>query len=241
MADDLTPDAPADRGRTMYRRYWAALLRRDVGKAEQIVEKMMDVWTPAQIYLRLFLPALNLSGSQFAANRIGYFDEHFITHQTLRLMRKVRRRFVEPHPTGPLAIAVPLATNSHRIGLRMVCDFLQSENWRIHWLVSSERAMLRAAIDEHRPEALLFSIGLPDGIEPARRLIAEARRGGFRGLIVIGGRSVLDDPSLVQKLGADLTAVHGLELVQKLRRMKRAAGGAPRTLSASPRPRAERG
>src|SRR5688572_11310689 len=79
-------------------RYWAALYRRDVPTAARIVERCRREWTPQRIYLRLFEPALSLSGAMWAEARIAYADEHFITWQTLRLMRRVRRDFVVREP-----------------------------------------------------------------------------------------------------------------------------------------------
>src|SRR4249919_758512 len=98
-----TQGARAERPRAgIYRRYWAALLRRDIAQAGSIVQSQLETQTPQQIYLRLFLPALNLSGIKWAAGQITHRDEHFITHYTLRFMRSVRRRMVVADPTGPL-------------------------------------------------------------------------------------------------------------------------------------------
>src|SRR6478752_6931659 len=118
--------------RPNYRRYWLALYRRDVVGAERVVEEALVAWSPQRIYLRLFEPALNLSGTLWARGRITHDDEHFVTHHTLRLMRRVRRQFVPLETDGPLAVATGVGQESHLIGLRMVCDFLRWANWRIH-------------------------------------------------------------------------------------------------------------
>src|SRR4051812_23226428 len=107
-----------------HRRYWLALYRRDVALAEQIVERAAKLWTPQRVYLRLFEPALALSGTLWERGRITHHDEHFVTHQTLRLMRRVRRQFVPAETFGPLALVTGVGQESHLVGLRMVCDFL---------------------------------------------------------------------------------------------------------------------
>lgn len=208
-----------------YRRYWQALYRRDVVKAEQLVEHLMKRWTPQRIYLRLFQPALYLSGTRFARGRITYHDEHFITHHTIRLMRRVRRSFDEPPPGAPVALAISLAQQSHRIGLRMVCDLLSGAGWRVEWVPGVERGVLRQSLIEHGPDLLLMSIGTPQGLVPASRLIAEARRQNYRGIIAVGGRVIAEDVSLVKKLGADLTASDGMDLVRRLRQHVRVDAG----------------
>jgi methanogenic corrinoid protein MtbC1 len=212
---------PADAGdRTLYRRYWQALYRRDVARAEQIFEQCLREWKPERVYLRLFEPALNLSGKLWAAGSITYPDEHFVTYHTLRFLRRARRKLVPAETTGPLALATAAGQESHLIGLRMVCDFLQADNWRIHWLASNDRATVCQAVRDFRADALLISIGLDLGLPPAKRVIADARAAGFRGLAIVGGAAINRDLNRVQAIGADLTAANGFLLRRQLRRHK---------------------
>lgn len=206
------------RGHLGHRGLWLALYRRDVEAAENVVRLWLDRFPPQRLYLRLFEPALVLSGTMFGRGRITYRDEHFVTWHIMRLMRQVRHRFVPGQTTGPVAVATSAAQESHMIGLRMVCDFLQAANWQISWLTSPDRAAARQAVERLNPAAFLISIGLDPGITPAARLIADLRRCNYTGLIVLGGLAVNRDPSLVEKLGADLTAPNGLVLVRMLRK-----------------------
>jgi len=215
--DVVAHEPQAEVGRSQYRRYWHALYRRDVAAAERIVDHALAHWAPERIYLRLFAPALGLSGKLWAARCITYHDEHFVTYHTQRLMRRVRRRLVPAETNGPLAIVGGAGQESHVIGLRMVCDFLQSNNWRIHWLASADRPVVRLAAAELKPDALLLSIGLDTALTPARRTIADLRANGFPGIVIVGGRAIDKDESRVQALGADLTARDGLQLVRLLR------------------------
>src|SRR5688572_23531910 len=97
-----TPAAhPRQTARPNHRRYWLTLYRRDVAAASQLVDDALRVWPPQRIYLRLFEPALILSGTLWARGAITHHDEHFVTHHTLRFMRRVRRRFVPLETDGP--------------------------------------------------------------------------------------------------------------------------------------------
>jgi methanogenic corrinoid protein MtbC1 len=203
--------------RPSYRRYWLALYRRDVEAATRVVDDALRRWPPQRLYLRLFEPALNLSGTLWARGRITHHDEHFVTHHTLRLMRRVRHRFVPLQTNGPVAVATGVGQESHLIGLRMVCDFLRWANWRVHFLASNDRATAADAVERLHPDAVLLSIGRPAGVAPAARLVADLRRRGFAGLVAIGGNAVNGDPSLLREVGADLTARNGAELVHVLR------------------------
>ena len=215
VVTDLPPDAPAREPN--YRKYWHALYRRDVPAAGRIVDHALEVWKPERIYLRLLEPALSLSGKLWAAGSITYHDEHFVTHHTVRLMRRVRHKWVPGETSGPLAVVTAAGQESHTIGLRMVCDFLRGANWRIHWLASNDRAVARDAAASMKPDAFLVSVGLDLGLVPAGRLIQELRLNGYQGLVVVGGSAIQRDRSRVQMLGADLTARNGLHLVRLLR------------------------
>src|SRR5438309_11564940 len=92
-----------ERVRYSYRRYWLSLYRRDVPAAEQLVDAALRCWPASRIYLRIFEPALYLSGTLWAKGAITYADEHFITHHTQRLMRRVRRESAPPGPGTPPA------------------------------------------------------------------------------------------------------------------------------------------
>lgn len=215
--DAVVEAIPEGLSRSTYRRYWMALYKRDVPAAERIVGQCLDDWKPEHVYLRLFEPALNLSGKLWAAGCIRYQDEHFVTYHTLRFLRRVRHRFVQPNPTGPLAMATAAGQESHLIGLRMVCDFLQADNWRIHWLPSNDRPVVRQAARRLQPDALLISIGLDIGLGPAKRVISDVRGVGFDGLVVVGGAAINRDLSRVAAIGADMTALNGFLLTRKLR------------------------
>ena len=164
--------------RPSFRRFWLALYRRQVEVAEAILGRAMEAWPARRIYHHLFGPALGLSGSLFTRGAIRYDDEHFVTYHTSRLMRRVRRSFVPPSADGPLAVVGGVGQESHLIGLRMVCDFLEAANWRIQWVPTHERGVYRDAVARHRPAAVLLSVGQRVGVVPARRIVWELRRQG---------------------------------------------------------------
>ena len=215
--ETASQEVAAEANRTTYRRYWMALYRRDVAAAGRIVDQCLREWKPEHIYLRLFEPSLNLSGKLWSGGAISYRDEHFVTYHTVRFLRRVRHRFVKQNPTGPLAMATAAGQESHLVGLRMVCDFLQADNWRIHWLPSNDRPVVRQAVKRLQPDALLISIGLDLGLAPAKRVIADARGAGLTGLVVVGGAAINRDPARVQAIGADMTALNGFLLNRQMR------------------------
>jgi methanogenic corrinoid protein MtbC1 len=199
-----------------FRRFWLSLLRGRFELARTTIDDLLRCYRPQQLYLRLFVPTLSLSGTMFALGRINYHDEHRVTWGCLRLMRYVRSRMPLPSPNGLSALATGVGQDSHRIGLRMVCDLMESVGWNVHFLSTNERGTLRHAIQQYRPDALLLSIGRREEFDQAKRMIGEARRTGFTGVIAVGGRAVASEPNALSILGADLTAANGLDLARKI-------------------------
>jgi hypothetical protein len=225
MPNSLPPPTsppPTERhARLSFRRYWFALYRRDVAAAEEIVDTALRRVAPRRIYHRLFYPALALSGTLFARRSIGYADEHFITHHTVRLMRRVRHAMLAhlPPPGAPSTPALGIALGGHSVGLQMVCDCLAWGNWRVQLLDTPERGLMRGAVNDLNPRSVLISIGLEEGIRPAGRLVEELRRINYPGVIAVGGRVMMGRPQLVRALGADLTAPNGTVLLRRFQQM----------------------
>ncbi len=208
-----------------HRRYWLSLLNRDVDAARAIVEQALETLRPGQVYLRLIMPALNLSGGQFFLKKITYEQEHFITWHTVCFMRTIVRRQIAPVPVdGPIAIATGVGQDSHRVGLQMVCDILRTDGWQIRMLETNERGVLTECLRQNpAASALLISIGYTQAIPLARRLITHARRMGFGGTVCIGGRAVVGAPDVLALTGSDMTGVNGLDILQRLRTVRRPA------------------
>jgi methanogenic corrinoid protein MtbC1 len=107
----------------------------------------------------------------------------------------------------------------HEVGLRMLCDLLDLEGWHTTYLgatvpIESLVAMVRRL----RPDVVALSAALSPHL-PRLRAMVEAIRdalGDARPLIIVGGRPFLDDPSLGQRLGADLSAQNATEAVRLL-------------------------
>lgn len=219
MDTNRRPTSLRQRKSVDHRRLWLTLYRRDVEGARRLIERALKFQPPYRIYLRLFQPTLAMSGTMWSKGFISYRDEHFITHHVTQLMRIVRRELIKSPPTGPVALAVRVGPNHHFIGLRMVCDLLQWDNWQVRWTPQDYRGVLRDSLRINQPSALLLGIGSMQSICLGKRLIAEARRHGFRGVIVVGGSVIDADPSLIGQMGADLTARDGLELIRKFRHL----------------------
>jgi methanogenic corrinoid protein MtbC1 len=199
-----------------FRRFWFHLLRRNYCAAHAQLTDLLRCYRPQQLYLRLFVPTLTLSGTMFQLGRITYHDEHFITNACLKLMRRVRHEMTSLSPNGLTALATGVGQDSHRIGLRMVSDLLASTGWHVRDLDTNERGTLRLALAGKRTDALLISIGRSSEFENARRMIAEARRAGFSGVVAVGGRAVAENPDCLTLIGADMTAANGLDLARQL-------------------------
>lgn len=201
-----------------FRKFWLHLMRGDHAAGEAMLDDLLRCYRPQQLYLRLLVPTLALSGTLFALGRITYHDEHRVTWSCVRLLRRLRRH-LPPAPAGTrvrVALATGVGQESHRIGLRMVCDLMAPAGWKSYFLSTNDRGTLHEAIRRLKPDALLLSVGRVQNFDAAARLVAEARRAGFTGPVAAGGRAVAEQPDALTRIGATVTARNGLELVRKL-------------------------
>src|SRR5690606_538709 len=80
-------------------------------------------------YLEVFQPALRELGRLWQENRLSVAEEHLATAITQSAMLRLYAGLDIPESDGPLLIAACAETERHEIGLRMLCDLLETEGW----------------------------------------------------------------------------------------------------------------
>ena len=180
------------------------------------------------IYMGVFQPALREIGRLWQENAITVADEHLATAITQAAMvRLYERASAWEADGGPTLVAACADVERHVVGLRMLCDLLELRGWRTRYLgaavpVESLVAMVRA----HPPDAVALSATIAPHLPRLRATIAAIRAalGSDAPPIVVGGRPVLEDPTLAARLGADLTAPDAVQAVELLERRVGATG-----------------
>ena len=204
-----------------YRPYLAAIRSGDRRQAFQIIDAARDAGLDlAGIYLGIFQPALREIGCLWQNNELTVAEEHLATAITQAAMaRAYERAFTWRTEGSRTLIAACADVERHEVGLRMLCDLLDLEGWHTTYLGSTVPVeSLAAMVRRLRPNVVALSVALSPHLPRLRAMIAAIRDalGDAGPLIIVGGRPFLDDPSLAQRLGADLTARNAVDAVRLL-------------------------
>lgn len=204
-ATATTPAAEA------YPAYLAAVLAGDRRRAFHAVDAALAAGAGlGDVYLLVFQPALREIGRRWQENTITVADEHLATAITQAAMaRAFERRFTWREGEGRALLAACTDRERHEVGLRMICDLLELAGWDTTFLGASVPAeSLVAMVRTRRPDVVALSATIAPHLPRLRTLIAALRAelGDETPLVLVGGRPFLEDPSLAQRLGADLTA-----------------------------------
>ena len=204
-----------------YAEYLAAIRSGDRRRAFQVIDTARDAGLDlAGIYLGIFQPALREIGGLWQNNELTVAEEHLATAITEAAMaRAYERAFTWRTDGSRTLIAACADVERHEVGLRMLCDLLDLEGWRTTYLGSTVPIdSLATMVLRLRPNVVALSVALSPHLPRLRLMIAAIRStlGDEQPLIIVGGRPFLDDPSLAERLGADLTAPNAVDAVRLL-------------------------
>ncbi len=162
------------------------------------------------IYQHLFAQALVLVGKWYEVDAIDEAQEHLASAIIERLM--ARAVFNTPPPGSNARRAVIGCTpgNWHSIGTRMISDVLRVRGWHTFYLGANVpvRSFV-AAVEEHKPHAVMVSCGIDETVPEALELIRQlaALRAKWPHLkIAAGGRAVTDSLDEFRSAGVELTS-----------------------------------
>lgn len=202
-------------------RYIAALRSGDRRAALGIVDvargEGLDMRT---LYEDVLQPAQHEIGRLWQRNEITVADEHLATAITQVAMTRVYDElFSAPRRPGRTLIAACADTERHELGLRMICDLMEMEGWDAHYLGAT--VPIESLVDivrERRPRVVALSASLAPHVPRLQSAIAALRAnlGAATPLILVGGRMFTADPSLGERIGADVTATSAAEAVRAL-------------------------
>ena len=212
--------------------YLAALRQGDRHAAYRALDEALDGGRElSQVYLDVVQPAMREIGRLWQEDELTVAEEHLATAITEAAMsRMFERVFVWRDVRTPRLLAACAEEERHQMGLRMLCDLLELAGWETTYLGASVPIeSLVDLITKHQPDAVAISATIAPHVPRVREAIRAIRAATLprQPVIAVGGRVFLGDPSLAERLGADLTAADADEAVRlldaRLRRDPRAA------------------
>jgi methanogenic corrinoid protein MtbC1 len=201
--------------------YLEAIRRGDRRAAFNVVDRALEAGSELHVlYLDVVQPAMREIGRLWQANVISVAEEHLATAISQAVMSRVFERVFEWRETRtPRLIAACADDERHQIGLRMLCDLLEMDGWDTVYLGASVPIESLVDIVYHKdPDAIAISATIAPHVPRVRDAIAALRRAPLKRqpVIAVGGRAFLADPSLAQRIGADVTASDAAEAVASL-------------------------
>lgn len=212
--------------------FLAALRRGDRRAAFRVLDEALDAGADLQdLYVGVLQPSLREVGRLWEENQLSVAEEHAATAIAQAAMsRMFERVFVWRDTRTPRLLAACAEDERHQMGLRMLCDLLELDGWETMYLGAS--VPVESLVDyvrKHQPDAVAISATIAPHIPRVREAIAAIRNESLspQPVVAVGGRAFHGDPSLAERVGADLTADDAIDAVRglnaRLRRGPRAA------------------
>jgi len=203
------------------RRYLEALLAGDRDRAFRIVHDQIGQGaTLRQIYLDVFQRALYEVGRLWQIGRVDVAQEHFCTAATQQILSQLYGILFDSDVRDRRMLAASVGDNFHEVGARIVADFFEMEGWDTCYLGASTPADdLAAAVVERDCHLVCLSVATTPQLDRARRTVERVRAAAPGVPILVGGRPLVEDPSLSAWVGADATAADAEAAVETAREL----------------------
>lgn len=198
--------------------YLAAVLHADPRGAHLAAEAALDAGMPVRdLYLSVLQDALYEIGRMWQNGEASVADEHLAAVTTQTLVARVSAQLSAPPQPELTGIVATTEGDLHALGVRFVADFLESEGWVVIDLGANTPADdLVSIVAERRPALVGLSTTLTTNLPQAQGAIAALGRLARRPLIAVGGQAYQQDPTIAERLGADLYAADAATFLHRL-------------------------
>jgi methanogenic corrinoid protein MtbC1 len=171
------------------------------------------------IYSKLFAESMQMIGQWWLVKAIDEGQEHLASAIIERLMARVLH-FAAPARPGANKVVLGCSQgNWHSIGIRMISDVMRLAGWRTYYLGANvPHAPFLAAVKEHKPQAVMVSCPIEDGVPDALELVKQLNdlRGKEDWVIGVGGGSLVRNEVLAKEAGADFSCTNLLQFTEEI-------------------------
>jgi MerR family transcriptional regulator, light-induced transcriptional regulator len=208
------PPAPS----TIRDAYLTALLRTDPAAARLVVDAALEAGMPVRdLYLTVLQDALYEVGRLWQEGQASVADEHLATATTQTLLARLSSQLAASPRPQLTAVVTGSEGDRHALGARFVADFLEGEGWTVVDLgASTPTGDLVRLVAKLRPKLVCLSTAITTNLGPAEDAVAALRGLPDRPLIAIGGHAYRGDPTVAERLGADVYAPDAAAFLTRL-------------------------
>jgi MerR family transcriptional regulator, light-induced transcriptional regulator len=189
-----------------------ACLSHDEDLCPALVSSMIDAGMPLErICLDLLAPAARELGTRWEDDDVDFLEVTLGLGRMQRVVRDLGRRVAAETPMSAdagQAFLCAMPDEQHSLGLAMVAEFFVADGWGVtvgHPLGNCD-VIHETAV--HWYDVVGLSAGIVERIPKITDLIGGIREASLNSdiAIMVGGRAFLDNPNLVEVVGADASA-----------------------------------
>lgn len=191
-----------------------------------ILEMLGQGITPDALCLDLLAPAARRLGDLWAEDECDFTQVTLGVWRLRNAMRELSHALgpaTHNGTTAPRVLLVPLPGEQHSFGLTMVFDFFVRAGWNAWTGPLRTRGQLASMVRREWVDVVGFSLACDDRLDAARAEIravrAASRNPGLA--VMVGGPPFVANPGLAASVGADGTALDGLQAVGNARALLR--------------------
>lgn len=184
-----------------------ALLAGDQERSLKVVEENVNSQREVESFFEnVVRPAMYRIGNKWQEGEISVAEEHLASSTVSRVISTLYSRFVTFEDNKGSVVVTAVANEFHEIGSRIIADSLELEGWDVdHLGVDTPKSDLINLLLDKKPFLLGLSVAIPFNLTAAIETIEMVRnRPELDGVkILIGGKTLNDNPELWKKTGAD--------------------------------------
>jgi MerR family transcriptional regulator, light-induced transcriptional regulator len=195
----------------------AAVRGDDDGRAHDYVKGLLAAGTSVDaVYLDLLSPAARRLGELWEADECDFVEVTLSMGRMQRMLRDLSQVFLSDAGRSETVGSVLLTCvpgEQHTLGIIMVGEFLIRDGWRVLVGAPWTENDLLEMVGAEWYDVIGFSVGCESRISVLKREIRRLREVSRNPdiKVMVGGRVFNDDPTLVDRVGADTAAADARE------------------------------
>ncbi len=204
----------------------ALVMERDADEVCEYVGRLRDGGEPLpSIYLNLLAPAARRLGEfwerdecTFAAVTVGISKMHQVL---LRFSPFFCANYAVDGDASNSVLVVPVPGEQHTFGLLMLVEFFRREGWNVWSGAPRSIEELAALVESQRFDVVGCSLSTDNNLAslPDMLRVVRERSKNKNIKVIVGGRLFSEQPELAGSVGADASAVDGLDAVRQAERL----------------------
>jgi methanogenic corrinoid protein MtbC1 len=183
-----------------------------------VIALTRDGVTIQSVYLDLMAPSARLLGEYWTQDKCSFTD---VTMGLGRLQTLLFRLSVKQTPsessqqTTPKALFVTPEGGQHSFGVRMIGDLYRQAGWKAHCEIDAPVELIADMVRQEHFDLLGVSLSSSDHIAQTADIITKIRPLSVNQdiKVLLGGSLIAEDPSIAERIGADMFAKNGKDAV----------------------------